>query len=146
MQARDKQARAEALGRLFWAWLFTLPIALIFAASWAFGAPWPSPLLRDFGVLVLAFPVVFVVGGNAVRSAAAALRQRRPDLSAVIVALAVLAYATGVLSLVAPVANLAGVAALLMCARITASCLGFRRDDCRTGRGEAGRPRIGIRD
>jgi len=59
---RPAASLREAQGRLFWAWLFTLPILLILGASRVFGAPWPDELLQDLAMLALAFPVLFVVG------------------------------------------------------------------------------------
>ena len=74
---RDRARRAEALGRLFWAWVLTLPVVLLLVASAVFEAPWPSRLRRELAMLGLAFPVLFVVGEPLLAESREALRAGR---------------------------------------------------------------------
>ena len=109
----------DAQGRLFWIWAFSIPVVLIMIASVAFGSPWPSPQIRNLGYLVLAVPVLFVVGRDELRATSV-----RPDGShsisgLVVAAMAVGGYLSGLLALVAPVPNLAGIAVLVMAAYST---------------------------
>ena len=110
--ARDRTRLLEAQGRLFFAWLFTLPIMLIMAGSWAFGSPWPSPLLHRLLMLLLAFPVLFVVGGETLGYALGAVRRRSANMDLLIALGTLAAYSTGFLSLFLPLASFAGVAAI----------------------------------
>ncbi len=109
----------EAQGRLFFAWLFTLPIMLIMAGSWAFGSPWPSPFLHQLLMLILAFPVVFVVGGETLAGAAAAMGRRIPNMDVLIALGTMAAYSTGVLALLSSLTSFAGIAAMIMAFHMT---------------------------
>jgi Cu+-exporting ATPase len=123
---RERADIREAQGRLFFAWLFTLPIMLIMAGSWAFGSPWPSPFLHQLLMLVLAFPVVFVVGGETLTQALAALARRTPNMDVLIMLGTVAAYATGVLALVSSLTSFAGIAAMIMAFHMTGRYLETR--------------------
>lgn len=109
----------EAQGRLFWTWLFALPILLIFGASLAFGAPWPDRLLHDLAMLVLAFPVLFVVGVPLFH-----LDDGQPHIGTIVdrtvVGLATLGYLSGVTALAGWTPNGAGPGALLVATFLTA--------------------------
>ncbi len=124
--ATDRAQLREAQGRLFFAWLFTLPIMLIMAASWAFGSPWPSPLLHKLLMIVLAFPVLFTVGSETMRFALGAVRRGAANTDVLIALGTLAAYSTGVLALFTPVASLAGVAAMIMSFHLTGRFLEAR--------------------
>ena len=117
--ARTPAALREAQGRVFFAWLFTLPIMLIMAGSWAFGSPWPSPLLHQLLMLLLAFPVLFVVGLDTLTSALGAARRGSPNMDVLIALGTLAAYATGLLALFTPVASFSGIAAMIMAFHLT---------------------------
>lgn len=114
-----RAALREAQGRVFFAWLFTLPIMLIMVGSWAFGSPWPDPLLHQLLMLLLAFPVLFVVGNETLSSAAAAIRRRTPNMDVLIALGTLAAYATGLLALLTPIASFSGIAAMIMAFHLT---------------------------
>ena len=117
--ARSAAQKAEEQGRLFWAWLLTLPIIFLLAGSWVLGAPWPSRLRLQLALAGLAFPVVFVVGAPLFRNADAARRRGTLSGSTVVAAATVLAYASGVVALVAPTPSLAGASAVVVSAYLT---------------------------
>ncbi len=118
-ESGGRTALREAQGRVFFAWLFTLPIMLIMAGSWAFGSPWPDPLLHRLLMLVLAFPVLFVVGNETLSSAAAAVRRRAPNMDVLIALGTLAAYTSGLLALFTPVASFSGIAAMIMAFHLT---------------------------
>ncbi len=118
-EANGRGALREAQGRVFFAWLFTLPIMLIMASSWAFGSPWPDPLLHQLLMLVLAFPVLFVVGNETLSSAAAAVRRRSPNMDVLIALGTLAAYGSGLLALFTPIASFSGIAAMIMAFHLT---------------------------
>lgn len=124
--ANDRASVREAQGRVFFAWLFTLPIMLIMAGSWAFGSPWPSPFLHEFVMLILAFPVVFVVGNETLAGAAAAVARRVPNMDVLIALGTLAAYSTGVFALFSSLASFAGIAAMIMAFHMTGRYLEAR--------------------
>ncbi len=118
-EVRAPAALREAQGRVFFAWLFTLPIMLIMAGSWAFGSPWPDPLLHQLLMLMLAFPVLFVVGVETLSSAVAAVGRRSPNMDVLIALGTLAAYATGLLALFTPITSFSGIAAMIMAFHLT---------------------------
>lgn len=124
--ASDGASVREAQGRVFFAWLFTLPIMLIMAGSWAFGSPWPSPFLHQLLMLVLASPVVFVVGSETMTGAAAAVARRVPNMDVLIALGTLAAYSTGVLALFSSLTSFAGIAAMIMAFHMTGRYLEAR--------------------
>ncbi len=112
--APTKARRREEQGRLFWLWLLTLPIIMILVAAFAFDAPWPNRLAQRFAMAMLAFPVLFMVGDPLFRDAKRALTNRRPGPEVGVAAIVLVAYASGVLALIAPTPPAAGLSALVV--------------------------------
>jgi cation transport ATPase len=123
----SKRQLRDAQGRLFWIWAFSLPVILIMIASTAFGTPWPSDLLRDIAFMVLAIPVLFVVGRDELRASSARQGRARSIAGLLVTAVAVTGYFSGLLALVAPVPNFAGIAVVVMAAYSTMCYLKERR-------------------
>lgn len=115
---RPAAHRREEQGRLFWVWLLTLPILLLVAASLAFGAPWPSPLTQRVAMLMLAFPVLFVVGEPLLVEAFGP-EGRRHRASRLVALIAVACYVSGILALFTPAPPLAGGSAVVVSAYLT---------------------------
>jgi len=115
--------KSEEQGRLFWVWVLTLPIIGLLGASFAFGAPWPSPWVLRIGMVVLAFPVVFGVGEPLFHDAAEARRRGAWGIATTVLLLTVGSYAAGILALFLPIPTFAGVSAILVAAYLTARYL-----------------------
>jgi len=111
--------KREEQGRLFWVWLLTLPLLLLLGASRVFGAPWPNPLTQRIGFVVLAFPVLFVVGEPLFAAARAAIERRRPNLSLIVAGMAAAGYGCGLLAIFTSAPPLAGASALLVSVYLT---------------------------
>lgn len=111
--------KREEQGRLFWAWLLSLPILLLLGASRAFGTPWPNPLTQHIAQVILAFPVLFTVGEPLFGAAATAIRERRPGIALLVAAAATAGYASGVLAVFLPLPATAGPSALLVSTYLT---------------------------
>ena len=111
--------KREEQGRLFWVWLLTLPILLLLGASRAFGAPWPNPTTQRIGFVVLAFPVLFVVGEPLFSGALEAIRNRRADVSLIVAGAAAAGYASGVLAIFTSAPPLAGASSLMVAVYLT---------------------------
>ena len=92
---------------------------LIMAGSWAFGSPWPDPLLHQLLMLMLAFPVLFVVGVETLSSAVAAVGRRSPNMDVLIALGTLAAYATGLLALFTPNTSFSGIAAMIIAFHLT---------------------------
>jgi len=122
----DRASVREAQGRVFFAWLFTLPIMLIMAGSWAFGSPWPSPFLHRLLMVILASPVVFVVGSETLSGAAAAVARRVPNMDVLIALGTLAAYSTGIFALFSSLTSFAGIAAMIMAFHMTGRYLEAR--------------------
>jgi len=118
--AVNRAREREEQGRLFWVWLLSLPILLLMAAAAAFGTPWPNPLTQRIAMIMLAFPVIFVVGEPVMSGARSTLAGEGRDAGALVAAAAAVAmYASGVLSLITPAPPLAGLAALVVSTYLT---------------------------
>lgn len=110
--------KREEQGRLFWVWLLTLPILLLLAASRAFAAPWPNPLTQRIAMLMLAFPVLFVVG-EPLLSEAFGKPEERKRRAVLVFLIAIACYASGVLALFTAAPPVAGVSALVVSIYLT---------------------------
>ena len=119
--------KSEEQGRLFWAWLLTLPIIGLLAASLAFRAPWPSPAVQRIGMVVLAFPVVFGVGEPLFHDAAEARRRGAWGVAVPVLALVLVTYGAEILALFLPIPTLAGAPAILVAVYLSARYLRYAR-------------------
>jgi Cu+-exporting ATPase len=99
--------------RLVLAWGFTLPIVGIMLAE-MLGRPWPSPVAGTLLMIALALPAVFGAGWETLGRGFAAVRRGRATMDTLISLGSVIAFLTGPLSLGFPVANYAGIAAMIM--------------------------------
>jgi len=116
--AASRARKREEQGRLFWVWLLTLPILLLLAASRAFEAPWPNPLTQRIAMLMLAFPVLFVVGEPLLAEAFGSAKERKRQ--AVVVSLVAIAcYVSGILALFTSAPPVAGVSAVVVSTYLT---------------------------
>ena len=111
--------KREEQGRLFWVWLLTLPIVLLLGASRAFGAPWPHPLTHRIAMVMLSFPVVFVVGEPLFARAAETARDGRIGISVIVAGVALGSYASGVFALFTPAPPVGGLSALVVSTYLT---------------------------
>jgi len=96
-------------------------------ASQAFGVPWPTPLTHRIAMVVLSYPVVFVVGEPLFARAAATARDGRVGISVIVAGAALGSYASGVLALFTPAPPIGGLSALVVSTYLTVRYL-VRRD------------------
>ena len=111
--------KREEQGRLFWVWLLSLPIVLLLVASRAFGAPWPNPLTHRIAMVMLSFPVLFVVGEPLLTRAAKTARAGRIGISVIVAGVALGSYASGVLALFTSAPPVGGLSALVVSTYLT---------------------------
>ncbi len=109
----------EARFRMRVAWIFTVPIILWMFAEMFFGILWPSATLYNLGVILLALPVLFWVGWRTYRSGLVAVRHGYANMDTLIALGTGVSLLTGPASFFFPVANYAGVAAMIMAFHLT---------------------------
>ncbi len=105
--------------RMSIAWAFTGPIMLWMFAEMLFGIVWPNQTIFDLGTILLALPVLFWVGRKTYTGAWAAVSHGYANMDALISLGTGVSLLTGPASFFFPVANYAGVAAMIMAFHLT---------------------------
>jgi Cu+-exporting ATPase len=118
-QSRIEQKLQDSRFRMWAAWSFTIPIVVWMLLEMVFGIYWPSETVYDLGTVVLALPVLFWVGRKTYRSGFSAVRHGSSNMDTLIALGTGAALLTGPASFVIPVANYAGVAAMIMAFHLT---------------------------
>ena len=114
----DRKMR-EARFRMQVSWAFTIPIIVWMFAEMLFGIVWPNALVYNLAMIVLALPVLFGVGRKTYRSGFIAVRHGHANMDTLIALGTGVALLTGPASFFIPVANYAGVAAMIMAFHLT---------------------------
>jgi len=111
----DEEERkiVEARRRMLWTWGFTVPIIAWMIPEMIMGKAWPSRLIFDLGMIILATPVMFWLGWATLRSAAISISHKSANMDVLIAMGTTASYATGFATLSFPIANYAGVAAMI---------------------------------
>jgi len=100
--------------RMLTAWAFTAPIVIWMIAEMFFGITWPNETIFNLGMIVLALPVLFWVGRRTFRSGLTAVLHGYANMDTLITLGTGASLLTGPASFVFPVANYAGVSAMIM--------------------------------
>jgi Cu+-exporting ATPase len=101
------------------AWAFTVPIIGWMFAEMFFGIVWPNQTIYDLGMILLALPVLFWVGRRTYGGAWAAVSHGYANMDTLIALGTGVSLLTGPASFFFPVANYAGVAAMIMAFHLT---------------------------
>lgn len=109
----------QARHRMWTAWIFTAVIMGWMIPEMFWGISWPTPLLFNLGMILLALPVLFWVGRRTYSSGIRAALHGYANMDTLITLGTGASLLTGPLSFVAPVANYAGVAAMIMAFHLT---------------------------
>ena len=109
----------QARRRMFWAWGFTVPVIAWMIPEMILGKAWPSRLVFDLGMVILATPVMFRIGWPTLRSARRAIFHKSANMDVLIAMGTIASYATGFTTLFFPIANYAGVAAMIFAFHLT---------------------------
>jgi len=83
------------------------------------GVTWPNRMIFDIGMVALAVPVLFVSGYYTLSSAFRAVVHGRANMDVLIAMGTLISFLTGIASLLFPVANYAGVSAMIMSFHLT---------------------------
>ncbi len=116
-QAERKMA--DARFRMLVSWAFTVPITIWMFAEMFFGIVWPNVTIFNLGMIVLALPVLFWVGGRTYRSGLTAVRHGYANMDTLIALGTGVSLLTGPASFFFPLANYAGVSAMIMTFHMT---------------------------
>ena len=109
----------EARLRMRVAWAFTIPITVWMFAEMLFGIVWPNATIFNLGLILLALPVLFWVGRRTYVGGFTAVRHGYANMDTLIALGTGVALLTGPASFLIPVANYAGVAAMIMAFHLT---------------------------
>ncbi len=116
-EAVRKMRRARFRMRM--AWVFTGPIIVWMIAEMVFGIVWPNAFVFNLGMIVLALPVLFWVGRHTYRSGLTAVLHGYANMDTLIMLGTGASFLTGPASFFFPVANYAGVSAMIMAFHLT---------------------------
>jgi len=109
----------QARFRMLVAWAFTAPIALWMLPEMIFGVMWPDETIFNLGMILLALPVLLWVGRRTYRSGLTAVLHGYANMDTLIMLGTGASLLTGPASLFFPVANYAGVSAMIMAFHLT---------------------------
>jgi Cu+-exporting ATPase len=118
-EARETQVYETAKKRAFISWGLTIPIILWMIPEMVFGVAWPNSTVFNIGMIALAVPVLFYPGWTTYRSAVKAITHRSANMDVLIMLGTLASFLTGPSSFVAPIANYAGVGAMIMAFHLT---------------------------
>ncbi len=116
---QEERKMARALFRMRVAWAFTVPIVIWMFAEMFFGIVWPNATIFNLGMIVLALPVLFWVGWPTYRGAWAAVSHKHANMDTLIALGTGVSLLTGPAWFFTPVANYAGVSAMIMAFHLT---------------------------
>ena len=112
--------KVDAARKKMWgSWLFTIPIILWMIPEMFFGIAWPNMIIFDLGMIVLAIPPLFIYGQKTFVTAYQAVRHGRANMDLLIAIGTGVAFLTGPAVFWTPIANYAGVAAMIMAFHLT---------------------------
>ncbi len=115
----EEKRMREARRRMLVAWAFTVPVILWMIPEMFWGIAWPSASLYRLGMILLALPVLFRAGGPTLVGGFRALRAGYPNMDSLIFLGTTASFLTGPAGYWLPVANYAGVAAMIMAIHLT---------------------------
>ncbi|SES90323.1 heavy metal translocating P-type ATPase [Anaerobranca gottschalkii] len=117
---KDEIKLKLAKKRMVLAWAFTLPAALwMFIVMGTGGHGGHQSLSFNLGMVLLALPVLFWVGGHVFLSAFNSVKHGSANMDALIAIGTLAAFITGIMVFFLPVENYAGVASMIMAFHLT---------------------------
>jgi Cu+-exporting ATPase len=110
----DQVKMRTARTRMIVAWAFTTPIIILMLLHMVVHVAWPSMMAVEWFIIVAALPVLIWPGRATFRSAWSSLTHGSANMDVLIAMGTTASWISGPLSRVMPVANYAGVAAMIM--------------------------------
>ncbi len=120
-QKQDKELKTyeQARKKMIGAWLFTIPIALWMIPEMFFNKMFPNETIFHLGMILLAIPVLFIIGRKTYISAYRSITHGSANMDALIALGTGAAFITGPLRFFLPIASFAGVSAMIMSFHLT---------------------------
>src|SRR6056297_723408 len=116
---REKEKVASAKRKMIGTWAFTVPIMLWMIPEMFFGIAWPNMAIFNLGMIVLAIPPLFVFGRKTFITAYRAVSHGSANMDVLIAMGTGAAFITGPAVFFTPIANYAGVSAMIMAFNLT---------------------------
>ncbi|MBS7633345.1 copper-translocating P-type ATPase [Candidatus Bathyarchaeota archaeon] len=116
---RSVKEMGAARRRMIIAWAFTVPIMVWMIPEMFFGVALPDMMTFNLGMVLLAVPPIFAAGFQTYRSATKSLMHRNANMDVLIMIGTLIAFLTGPASMISPLLNYAGVAAMIMSFHLT---------------------------
>jgi Cu+-exporting ATPase len=110
----DLKKVKEAKSKMIWTWGFTIPIILLMIPEMFFGVALPTESTYHLIQILLAIPVLFWVGKDTFVTAYKAISHGSANMDVLIAMGTGAAFITGPATFFTPIANYAGVAAMIM--------------------------------
>jgi len=115
----DLKKVKKAQRNMWGAWVFTIPIILWMIPEMVWGIVWPNQTIYDLGLILLALPPLFVYGKKTFITAYKAVSHGGANMDVLIAIGTGAAFLTGPAVFFTPIANYAGVAAMIMAFHLT---------------------------
>ncbi|MDI3548258.1 MAG: P-type Cu+ transporter [Halanaerobiales bacterium] len=115
----DLRKVREAKRRMWGAWAFTIPIIVWMIPEMVFSIVWPNHVIYNLGMILLAIPPLFIFGRKTFITAYKAVSHGSANMDVLIAMGTGAAFITGPAVFFTPVANYAGVAAMIMAFHLT---------------------------
>ena len=116
---REQKVLTTSKNKVLTAWALTIPVMLWMIPEMFFGLALPNDTVFNIGMIALAAPVLFIPGWATYRSASKAIWHRNANMDVLIMLGTLTSFLTGPPSFFTPLANYAGVAAMIMSFHLT---------------------------
>jgi Cu+-exporting ATPase len=116
---KEQRTLSAAKNKALIAWALTIPIVSWMLPDMLLGLAWPNSTIFNIGMIALAAPVLFSPGWATYRSAAKAIWHHNANMDVLIMLGTLASFLTGPPSFFAPLANYAGVGAMIMSFHLT---------------------------
>jgi len=105
--------------KMIWAWIITIPIAIIMFSERIFGIDLFGLRKMTFIILLLAFPVIFIIGYKTLKGGLKGFTSLYFNMDSLISLGTVVAFTSGILSFFTPIKDYSGISAMIMAFFIT---------------------------
>ncbi len=118
-EEEDLKKVKKAKTNMWGTWIFTIPIILWMIPEMVWGIAWPNMTIFNLGMIVLALPPLFLYGKKTFVTAYRAVSHGSANMDVLIAIGTGAAFITGPAVFFTPIANYAGVAAMIMAFHLT---------------------------